>query len=235
MRADCGAFAYAHISQNSTDSAAPQSARIESYQAIVYGSHSLDPRTDVSWQADLGYNDTSGSRSIPFMGGNTVASSSYGGWNGHLGAGIGRIFDLSSAVSLTPSLRLDYTAVKNSAYTETGAGALNLNVDSQGAQELIIGGDAKLVYSVSEKFSLTANAGVGYDALAKDAVIVSSFAGGGPAFQTEGVSPSHLVGRAGVGVTYHCKKGWEVAGRYDLQARSNYTNQTVSLKIRKSF
>ncbi|SAK51761.1 outer membrane autotransporter [Caballeronia hypogeia] len=230
-----GAFAYAHLNQNSSDSAAPQSARTDSYQAIVYGSHSLEPRTDISWQAGAGYNSTNGSRTITFTGGNATAASSYGGWNAHVGAGIGHIFDLSSAVSLTPSLRLDYTTVKNSAYTETGAGALDLNVDSQRAQELVLGGDAKLLYSVSETFSLTANAGLGYDALAKNAVIVSSFTGGGPAFATEGVSPSHLVARGGAGVAYHGAKGLEVVGRYDVQARSKFTNQTVSLKIRKSF
>jgi outer membrane autotransporter protein len=136
---------------------------------------------------------------------------------------------------MTPSLRIDYTTVKNNGYTETGAGALSLNVDGQRAQELIIGGDAKLMYALSEKFSLSANAGLGYDALAKNAVIVSSFTGGGPAFQTEGVSPSHLVARGGAGVTFNGGKGWEVVGRYDVQARSKFTNQTVSLKIRKAF
>jgi hypothetical protein len=88
---------------------------------------------------------------------------------------------------------------------------------------------------VSDKFSLTANAGLGYDALAKNAVIVSSFTGGGPAFATQGVSPSHLLARGGAGVTYHGGKGWEVVGRYDVEARSRFTNQTVSVKIRKSF
>jgi uncharacterized protein with beta-barrel porin domain len=229
------AFAYAHQNQDGNDSVAPQSARTDSYQAILYGSHSLDPRTDLSWQADLGYNTTDGSRSITFTGSNLTAASSYGGWNGHVGAGIGHIFDLSSAINLTPSLRVDYTTVKNNGYTETGAGALNLNVDGQRAQELVLGGDAKLLYSVSDKFSLTANAGLGYDALAKNAVIVSSFTGGGPAFATQGVSPSHLLARGGAGVTYHGGKGWEVVGRYDVEARSRFTNQTVSVKIRKSF
>ena len=98
-----------------------------------------------------------------------------------------------------------------------------------------MGADAKLFYAVSEKFSLSANAGLGYDALAKDAVIVSAFTGGGPAFATQGVSPSHLLARGGAGLTFHGDKGWEVVGRYDVEARSRFTNQTVSLKLRKSF
>ncbi|MCY0386821.1 autotransporter domain-containing protein [Robbsia sp. Bb-Pol-6] len=229
------AFAYAHVHASADDSDAPQSAATDTYQGILYGSHSLDAVTDIHWQANGGYNSTDARRTITFTGTNQTATSSFGGWNAHAGVGLGRLFAMSSAVSFMPSARIDYTTVKNSSYEESGAGALSLNVNSQRAQELVFGADAKVSYASTDTFSVTATAGIGYDALAKNALIVSSFSGGGPAFSTEGVSPSHMLGRGGAGFTYHTKAGWEVTGRYDAEVRSKYTNQTVSLKLRKFF
>jgi outer membrane autotransporter protein len=61
------ALAYAHSNMESTSSAAPQTARVNSYQLIGYGNHSLDDVTDINFQADVGKHDTDGHRDILFM------------------------------------------------------------------------------------------------------------------------------------------------------------------------
>jgi uncharacterized protein with beta-barrel porin domain len=76
---------------------------------------------------------------------------------------------------------------------------------------------------------------LGYDLLAKNATIVSSFSGGGPAFSADGISPARLLALIGIGTAYHGNDGYEINARYDAEARSRFTNQTLSVKFRKSF
>jgi len=165
------AFAYAHTNVNGNDSSTAQSAKIDSYQAMLYGSHSIDERTELSWQGDVGINRTDGERSINFGGLSRRAASSYNGWSAHVGTGVARVFSLTDALSVAPSLRLDYTSLTTRGYTETGAGALNLQVDSQRTEELIVAAESKLSYAVATDTTIVANLGVGYNLLAKSAQI----------------------------------------------------------------
>ncbi|WP_198155943.1 autotransporter family protein [Herbaspirillum autotrophicum] len=230
------AFAYAHTNVSGNDSSTAQSAKIDSYQAMLYGSHSIDERTELSWQGDLGLNRTDGERGINFGGLNRRATSNYNGWSAHVGTGVARVFSLNDAISVAPSLRLDYTSLTTRGYTETGAGALNLQVDSQRTEELIVAAESKLSYAVAADTTIVANLGVGYNLLAKSAQITSTFVGGGSAFSTEGLEPSPWTLRGGAGLILHRQGGTEVTARYDAEAnRSGFSNQTVSLKVRQSF
>lgn len=230
------AFTYAHTSVSSNDPVSAQSAKLDIFQAVLYGSHSIDERTELSWQGDVGINNTNGERYINFGGLNRKASSSYSGWSAHVGAGLGRIFSLSEAVNVIPSVRLDYTTVKNNSYTETGAGALNLQVDAQRSEELLLSTEGKLSYALDQGKTIVANLGVGYNLLSKNTKITSTFVGGGPAFATDGLDTSPWIVRGGVGVMLHEGNGVEITARYDAEAnRTSFTNQTVSLKLRKSF
>jgi len=230
------AFAYAHTKVSGNDSVAAQSAKIDSYQAMLYGSHSIDERTELSWQGDLGLNRTDGERAINFGGLNRRAASNYNGWSAHVGTGVARVFSLNDVISVAPSLRLDYTSISNRGYTESGAGVLNLQVGSQRTEELIVAAESKLSYAVSTDATIVANLGVGYNLLAKSAQITSSFVGGGAAFTTEGLEPSPWTVRGGAGLILHRQGGTEVTARYDAEAnRTGFNNQTVSLKVRQSF
>ncbi|MGB6105909.1 MAG: autotransporter outer membrane beta-barrel domain-containing protein [Pusillimonas sp.] len=57
------AFAYSNSRINGNTN---MSAKVDAYQAIFYGSYSLDPRTEVNFQAAVGMNDNSTSRHIRF-------------------------------------------------------------------------------------------------------------------------------------------------------------------------
>ncbi len=227
------AFIYAHSDVDSNSSVAPQSARINSYEGVAYGSYSLSDRTDVNFQADIGTNSNDGKRTVGFA--SATAFSSYDSLSTHVGAGIEHKYQLDAKTSFVPSLRADYTHVRSDGYSETGAGLFNLNVDGATAQELIVGLDGKFSRPVTKSLTLTANAGVGYDTLADQASITSSFAGGGGAFITRGIDPSPWLGRAGVGAVLNQFSNVEIAARYDLEARSDFTDQTVSLKFRVPF
>jgi autotransporter family porin len=229
-----GAFAYAKADVNGRSAVAPQSADVDVYQLIGYGSVSLDKRTDIDFQVDVGQNSNKGSRQITFV--PSVASSSYKSQTAHVGVGIGRDFALGSKTSLTPSVRADYTWVKDKAYSESGAGALNLNVDSRSTNAFVIGVDSNLAHYLNDQTTLVANLGVGYDTINKQNAITAAFAGApGVAFVTYGIDPSPWLARGGFGVVHQIKTGFELTGRYDAEYRESFLNQTVSVKARWAF
>lgn len=228
------AFAYARTSLDSKGET-NQSADIDSYQAIVYGSYELAPRTDINYQIDFGHNKTDADRTIDFANLQRKASANFSGNSFQVGAGIGHVFSLNDATTLTPSTRIDYTALKNNSYTESGADALDLHVDEQTTDQLVIGVDAKLNYLFKPNLTLTANIGEGYDTYHKTNSITATFTGGGPAFVTEGLESSPWLTRGGLGLTYK-QNNMEFSGRYDAEVRpSAFHNQTVSLKFRMLF
>lgn len=228
------AFAYAKSDITSNSAVALQSADVDVFKLIGYGSYTLDGRTELNYQVDVGQNKNESRRSIDFMG--TVASGSYNSLTAHAGVGWGRIVNLNERTSWVPSVRADYTWIKDSAYTETGAGALNLNVDNRSTQELILAADAKVVHKLNDATTLTANVGVGYDTLNKQASVTTAFAGApGLSFVTYGLEQDPWLVRGGLGLTHTYAKGVEVTARYDLEHREGFNNQTVSVKARWAF
>lgn len=226
-----GAFTYAR-SDVSGKAATRQNGDVNSNQAIFYGSHSLDERTDLSFQADYGVHKNNGRRDT-FLG--DTARSRYDRWSAHLGAGVGRIYDISPQTNFVPSLRVDYTYMRAKGYTESGSVA-SLKVDGGKTDELILAVDGKMNHDLGNGANLTANLGVGYDAIGDRSSLTSSFVGGGAAFTTKGVDPSRWLLRGGLGVVVVNSKEAEITARYDIETRSSkYNNQTASIKVRVPF
>ena len=228
------AFIYANSNVNSKSVAAPQSADVDAYQLVGYGSLDLDDRTSLDFQADIGHNRNNGRRSISFA--SSVASSSYSSRTAHAGVRIGRRYFLNEQTSVTPSLHADYSWIKDDGYTETGAGALSLNVGSRSTRQFILGADSKLTYQIDSRNTLSVDLGVGYDTIHKRDAIVAAYAGApDAAFATYGVSPSPWVVTGGLGWMIEVRQGVEITGRYDIEHRTGFLNQSASVKVRWSF
>ena len=134
-----------------------------------------------------------------------------------------------------PTLRADYTTVRNKAYTESGAGALSLAVQAQSTNQFLLAVDGKLTHEFSNGLLLAGNLGVGYDFLAKNSRVVSTFVGGGASFATEGLGNQHVVAYGGLALTLLKSRSLELTARYDVEARRAFTNQSVSLRLVKKF
>ncbi|WP_158590485.1 autotransporter outer membrane beta-barrel domain-containing protein [Noviherbaspirillum cavernae] len=229
------AFAFSHSKVDGNASASSQHAKVDSYQAIVYGSHSLDARTALDFQLDVGNHQNSANRVINFGGLNRAASADYDSWSTHVGVGVRRVMDINASTSFEPTLRADYMRVRDSSYTESGAGDLSLKVNSRTTDELILLAGGKLTHALNRGTRLTANLGVGYDALGGSGTITSSFVGGGAAFATPSIDPSRWLTRGGFGVVVNQTGNVEVTAGYDFEARRGFTNQTASVKLRMPF
>ena len=226
------AFAISHSNVN--NNLGSQSAGVDSYQLVLYGSRSLDDKnTEFNWQADYGTNQNTGNRNIQFL--NQNAAASYTSDSIHLGAGVGRKLDMNEKTSFTPSFRADYTTLHVNGYTEAGAGASNLVVNGSTTDEFILLVDGKVTHKLSDTTTLLANLGVGYDMQAKQSSITAAFQGGGAAFTTPGINPSPTVVRGGLGMVVNSSKMVEITGRYDIEARTGFTAQTLSVKARWPF
>lgn len=228
------AFAYARSNIDSNSSVARQSGDVNSYQLVAYGTHNISDTTDISFQADIARHNNQGSRVISFA--NSTAKSDYNSWSGHLGVALSQTHRLSEKTSLIPSVRFDYTKIRDESYSETGAGALNLNVNKNTTEELILGVDGKLSHALTEKSTLTANLGLGYDVINDQASITSAFAGApATSFVTQGIDPSPWLVRGGLGISGKATETLELSVRYDIEAREDFDNQTASVKARWAF
>lgn len=224
-------FAYSETEVDGTG-AARQSADVDTYQLGLYGSHTLDESTDINGMIGFGRHSTDGSRQT--VGG--VASSSYDSKSFMAGIGVARSYPLSEQTILTPSVRLDYTRVKDDAYQEQGAGALNLSVDKNTVSELVLSLDGKVTHKLSDTLVFVGHAGVGYDFENEQSSITATLAGApGAAFVTKGVDPSPWLVRAGLGLVNTPAESWEVSARYEVEGRSDFLNHTAWLRARKAF
>jgi outer membrane autotransporter protein len=228
------AFSYARSNIDSNSNVAKQTADVNSYQLALYGSHNFSDATDLNFQFDLGKHDNEGLRDITFA--STTAKSDYTSWSAHLGAGLAHTFTLSDKTSLTPSVRADYTRIRDESYNETGAGGLNLRVNSNTTEELVLGVDSKLAHSLTDSATFTANLGLGYDVINEQASLTSAFAGAPTlSFTTKGLDPSPWLMRGGLGIVSKATETVEISARYDIEARKDFDNQTASVKVRWAF
>jgi len=224
------AFAYSTI--DVTSNAAHQSADVDGYNAVFYGGYDLDDRTSINLQADAGFYKTDGERTINFGGLDRKAKSDFDSWSGHLGAELAHDLPLSEATVFTPSVRADYTYLNTDSYKEDGAGALNLDIDSNSSEAFVLGVDGKLAYAVATRTKVEANLGVGYDLINDQASITSAFAGAPSArFSTRGIDPNPWITRGGLGVIGQVTDTVELSVRYDAEVREDFDNQTASVKV----
>jgi outer membrane autotransporter protein len=160
-------------------------------------------------------------------------SANYQSYTGHAGIGIKRLIPLQLGLTLSPTLRLDYGEVRADAYRESGAGGLNLNVDSQTYRELIVHAGLKGWYRIARDVSLIAEAGLGYNTIRQGLQITAAFAGGGDSFVTRGIEVSPWLYSGGLGFTANPGDKFDLSVRYGVQATtSGYLQQSGSLLLK---
>ena len=225
------AYANSRVDGNTALSGAAQQANIDSHVLGLYGSTALPNAMQLDYEADIGRSHTDGSRNINFGGLNRTATSSYATYSAHVGAGLSKDIALNASTVFTPDVRADYTQLRARGYSESGADALNLNVDASTTRAFVLSAGTRVRYALSNRSWLSANLGAGYDTINDRGNLVSVYAGApGQSFATAGIDHSPWLINAGVGYTYQANAGMQVVLRYDVDGRSGYLNQTASVK-----
>ena len=228
------AFAYANSNVDSNSEIAPHDLNIDAYQLILYGSYSVAQDTELNFQFDAGLNKNRSSRTIAFT--NSVADAKFDTYTAHAGIGLGRAYSINGKTKITPSLRADYTWIKEKSYNESGAGLLNLDVSGRDVEALVLSIDGKLTHRLDNNTTLTAKLGVGYDTINEDAGITSAYAGApASSFVTAGIERDPWIGHVSLGLVHALSNGTEITASYDVEGRNNFNNQTASIKARWAF
>jgi uncharacterized protein with beta-barrel porin domain len=233
-------FSYANADTNSKADLASQSAKVDLYQLMGYGSYTVAPNTELSFHAGVGQNRNDAERNINLNGIGGKASANYDSRSVTAGVALAKAFDVNPTTRFIPSVRADYTWLKDDSYHETGNAALQpllLEVGKRQTDQLILGLDGKVSHEILAGTQVTANLGVGYDVIHDDSMLTSTFAGApGQSFNTDGQSSSPWLARGGVGLsTRIASNGTELSVNYDAEARTDFTNQTVSMKLKMPF
>tara|TARA_R110001599_G_scaffold64023_3_gene178708 strand:- start:298511 stop:301630 length:3120 start_codon:yes stop_codon:yes gene_type:complete len=232
------AYAYANskVDGNTTLSGTQQHVDIDAHVLALYGTKEMTSDLSWGWQVDVGQNSNSGSRHIKFGGLDRTATSDYKTYTAHVGMSLSKILMLNDATSFTPTIRADYTRLHDQSYREQGADALNLVVDANDTEAFVLGADARIRHALTDHSHIEVYAGAGYDTINQRGNVVASYAGtAGQSFSTQGVGHSPWLLTAGLGYTHTLESGTEITVRYDLDGRSDYLNQSASVKAKWLF
>ncbi|MGC4025876.1 MAG: autotransporter outer membrane beta-barrel domain-containing protein [Mesorhizobium sp.] len=227
-------FVFGNADVTGNSSIAPNSADVDAYELIGYGNFALDPASYLTYQLGLGMLRNDGQRDIPLAG--LSAQSAYDSLVATAAIGASRTYKLNEQTNFTPSISAEYTWIKDDAYAETGAGALNLEVDGRSVDGLVLAIEGELKHEITKDTTFSTNLGVGYDVLQDQSSITAAFAGApGAIFTTEGLDQSPWLVRGGFGLASKTPGGMEVSARYDVEYREDFLNQTASVNLRFGF
>lgn len=219
------AFSYAD-SDIDSDNANNTQTDIGSYQVTLYGDYDIDERTFLSGQFAYAFNNIDSTRyNVGGVSGLT-ANADYDSNQFTVAGKLGRDYATDQGLTLSPALIADYTHLSIDDYTETGAGGANLDVnsDSLNVLDIGVGVDASWLHQNMDGSYLkpALHAAYRYDLIGDNVETTSTFAGGGAAFQTNGMDPARSTFNVGAGLSYMATNNWEFSANYDYEFKSDY-------------
>ena len=184
------------------------------------------------------YNMYNGSRQV--TAGPTItrtADAEYDGeqYSGYLEGGYSFFY---KTLRLTPLVSFQYMHLHTSSYTETDAGALDLNVGSQDYDMAQTGLGAKLGYPVDTKYgTLLPDLHFKwlYDWIGDNQATTASFTGGGTSFGTNGFAPAQSGFDFGAKLDFKTKYNVTVGLDYDFLFKDDYYEQYGTVTARYTF
>ncbi len=206
----------------------------------VFGTYDLD---DFYFNALVGgaYHGYTVNRNINFGGLNRTATGRPGAGEFNLALGTGYDFDIGD-FSWGPFTTMQYTYLGVQGFTETGAGALNLDVDPYNASSLLytLGAQAAYNWKISKDVIVTPTifAGWQHEFLQNGYTINSSFNTGGPAapFNYNTGTPARDSFYGGVGVTVGVGDRWQATATYSsFVGGQNQNSQNLYLGLGYKF
>lgn len=178
---------------------------VNSYQGALYGGWANAGRY-LKGSAGFGYHDADAKRRVAFGGFNQTAKADYNGWTTTATAEGGKDFDLAGRATLTPFLGLDYTHLRREGFTEQGAAAANLTLDTEHQDSLRSAVGVRLHQTFETvrgiKITPAVEAAWVHEYLDEDAAIDAGFAAApASAFRIEGPELDRNRARVGAGLT----------------------------------
>ncbi|NVJ53845.1 MAG: autotransporter outer membrane beta-barrel domain-containing protein [Campylobacteraceae bacterium] len=213
-----------------------QTSDIDVYSLIVYGNTPiLDNKTHFMYQLGYSWQDTSSNRGIEFMGKNAKAD--YTSKVASVDLKLIRDYRVDEKLLLQPLVSTTYRHFKSPNYSESGADALNLEVDKFTSSEFILGIGTLGFYKLNENSNLFGNVNIGYDLKDDNNIVSSSYQGAsGLSFETEGIDNGRFSYDLGIGYENNINDLTNINFSYNFQGEgSDYTNHVISAKYTYKF
>lgn len=208
-----------------------------SYNLMVYGTKELGDNNYVDGFVSAGMNNYETSRFIPTTG--ATAQGDFDGTTYMARVSGGHRIDAGNGIEVVPNAGLTYGFSQFDSYTETGAGALNLNVDNDditilqpkvGVDVAFKGGDANGI-----KFRPQFRVAYMYNALDNNQDTTSNFSGVATSFKTESADKDKSTFLIGTGVDIAGTENITLSADYDYQISSGYNSHNGMLNLRYGF
>ncbi|WP_164469265.1 autotransporter family protein [Aliarcobacter cryaerophilus] len=207
-----------------------QTADLDVFTGLVYGNIPIiDDKTNFLYQAGYSVQKTNTKREV-FTG--QTAEAKYNSKIASLDLKLMRDVNVSDNFLLQPLVNTTYRHFKNPFYSESGSGALNLNVDKFKSSEFIVGLGTLAHYKLTDSQKLVGNINVGYDLKGDNNSVTSSYMGAsGVKFGTDGIDNGRWSYEAGIGYELDINKRNNINISYDYQAEgTKFKNNVVSAK-----
>lgn len=207
-----------------------QNTDIDVFTTLVYGNiPMIDDKTNFLYQLGYSWQKTSMEREI-FTG--DVANANYTANTISVDLKLLRDVSINNDLLLQPIVSTIYRHFTNPAYSETGAGALNLDVDKFNSDEFIVGLGTLVHYKLNSESKIIGNINIGYDLKDDEQTIISSYQGAsGLKFATDGIDNGRWSYEAGVAYERKLNKTNNVNISYAYQGQGkDFTNNVVSAK-----
>jgi len=140
---------------------------------------------------------------------------------------------------ITPNMSFQYTQLNIDSYTESGAGALNLDVDKQSTESLQGNIGARASYAWQANTALIMphiRASYGYEFLRDSQNITSHLAQGSSPFSIQTAPPDRSFLSLGAGITAFTVRNMSVYISYDVQiGEARYEAHSVNAGFRVRF
>lgn len=211
---------------------------VNNYQWALYGSYAKDAYY-IDTAFSFAFNTYDESRHVTV---GTLDRTATGDYNGEqYSAYIGGGYKFTAKnVELTPLASFQYAHLRLNSYTEVGAGALNLKVDSQDYDVAQTGLGMKLGYPMSLKN------GIGkltpelkfkwlYDWISDAQQATSTFTGGGGSFGTNGFTPAQSSYDFGAKLILETANFTTLSLNYNLEIKENFYGHYGLLEVRHRF
>jgi outer membrane autotransporter protein len=211
---------------------------IDTYQGTLYGSLN-HPDWYLDGSLSYAWSNSEGRRNIAFGALNRTALADYDSNQFIAQATFGKDFRLDNDMIVNPYVGLEYVNLSTDDYTETGAGTLNLAVDSANTSSLksTVGVSIRKAFESGEDYTIMPEAHIGwrYDFLDEAQLSTSNFAGSGTAFNTQGLNPADSSFNIGGTMSVYSTGNTEFQLKYDFQTMSDYAAHSGFLVFRYRF
>lgn len=234
-----GAVSYTSTNVKGQDDASGSNSYVNSWGLTAYTSYKAQDWYTGLYATAVNQNYRT-QRQIDFTGYSAVANGKFDGQQYALKGEFGYPLTLTQATTLTPMATLTYSYIRQDGYTETNGNGAALRVERSSSDALKSGLGAKLETTQATPWGdvvpyVQVLWGHQYDSKATDVTASYAAAVNETSFVTKGSAPEKDSVDVNVGATLLQSDTTSISAYYDISAAQDYTNQSVSLRLRKLF